>query len=204
MFGRNKPTHALSRKQEELIYEAMAAEMKQGRREGLWLKAFSAANGDKAQAEARYIKLLKQSLIDEMIIGQTLAEEQDAREHELLMLKKQARLNEISEELKSLWLEKNQLEDTLPSHAGGIVVLIGAAIFTSVMYALPTVFPPMALYISPLVWMAIAAFVFRPLSKVKKEAKLNAQRKIAEINDRLTPLNEERTMLDRELYRPVR
>ncbi|MCX2975010.1 hypothetical protein EYC87_15575 [Halieaceae bacterium IMCC8485] len=114
MFGRNKPTHALSRKQEELIYEAMAAEMKQGRREGLWLKAFSAANGDKAQAEARYIKLLKQSLIDEMIIGQTLAEEQDAREHELLMLKKQARLNEISEELKSLRLEQDQLEDTLP------------------------------------------------------------------------------------------
>jgi hypothetical protein len=204
MFGRNKPTHALSRKQEELIYEAMAAEMKQGRREGLWLKAFSATNGDKAQAEARYIKLLKQSLIDEMIIGQTLAEEQDAREHELLMLKKQARLNEISEELQSLWREKHQLEDTLPSHAGGIVVLIGAAIFTWVMYTLPTVFPPMALYISALVVIAIAVVTFWPLPKEKAESKFKAKRRIAEIKDQITSLHEEKTLLDRELYRPVR
>ena len=57
---------ALSRKEEEFLFDLVAEELEQGHRErGLWLKATAEALGDETKVEAIYAKLRVQSLADD-------------------------------------------------------------------------------------------------------------------------------------------
>lgn len=51
---------------EEQIYEVVATELRDGiRKDGLWLKALSRSKGDEKAADALYVKLRFQSILDE-------------------------------------------------------------------------------------------------------------------------------------------
>ena len=54
---------------EEQLYKQISDEKKNGyRRDGLWLKAISESNNDENKAEALYVKLRLQSIVDEEIV----------------------------------------------------------------------------------------------------------------------------------------
>ena len=66
MFKFLKRNAALNRLNEEQFYSIAINEIKNGQvRDGLMGKAYASANGDKKRAEANYIKLRVQQLIDE-------------------------------------------------------------------------------------------------------------------------------------------
>lgn len=57
---------ALSRKQEEALYELVAEELEAGHKEkGLWLKALANSDGDEGKSMAAYVKMRVQSLADD-------------------------------------------------------------------------------------------------------------------------------------------
>ena len=66
MFKFLKRNAALNRLNEEQFYSIAINEIKNGQvRDGLMGKAYASANGDEKKAEANYIKLRVQQLIDE-------------------------------------------------------------------------------------------------------------------------------------------
>ena len=68
---------AIDRLTEERLYEVVGQEIKNDDlREGLWVKAFAEAGGDKDKAKARYIDLRIQSLKDEMHVQQELHQQE--------------------------------------------------------------------------------------------------------------------------------
>lgn len=57
---------ALSRKQEQVLYELVAEELENGDKvKGLWLKALADSGGDEAKSMAKYVKLRVKSLADD-------------------------------------------------------------------------------------------------------------------------------------------
>jgi hypothetical protein len=65
---------ATRRLDEEVLYEFVVNELAQGiRREGLWAKALVETEGDDQAANARYIKLRVQALIDEHTLAVAVA-----------------------------------------------------------------------------------------------------------------------------------
>ena len=68
-FKQIKQVAALNRFQEQKLYERVFLEIQSGIRiEGIWAMALAQSSGNKERAEARYIKLRVQSLIDEKAI----------------------------------------------------------------------------------------------------------------------------------------
>ena len=67
MHENNNPVSAAQqRKEDEKLYELVAAELsKDQKNEGLWLKAMAATEGDENKTKARYVELRIQSLKDE-------------------------------------------------------------------------------------------------------------------------------------------
>jgi len=68
---------SLERLAEEKIYERVYEEVASGtKREGLWFKALSESGGEKAKAEALYVKLRVRSLIDELIVTEQIHQDE--------------------------------------------------------------------------------------------------------------------------------
>ena len=66
LFKGIKTKSALSRLQEERLYEYISDELEEGTvRKGLWTKAIALAGGDPLKSQAEYINLRLQSMIDE-------------------------------------------------------------------------------------------------------------------------------------------
>lgn len=67
LWDRVRRATAVERMAEERIYELVMREIESGeRRDGLWLKAVEASNGDEKRAKILYIKYRVQSLRDEI------------------------------------------------------------------------------------------------------------------------------------------
>ena len=82
-----KTKSAIDRLNEEALYELVIKEIKSGKkRDGLWGKALTKSNGDIKKAEAHYIQLRVQSLIDE---NQIIEAEIDKNKKENLKSKPQ-------------------------------------------------------------------------------------------------------------------
>jgi hypothetical protein len=73
LFSKIKTSNAILRKEEELLYAAVAKEMDAGiRNYALWLKALELAGGDEQKRISEYINLRIQSLKDEIHIENEL------------------------------------------------------------------------------------------------------------------------------------
>jgi len=76
----NKLKGAEGRIREEIIYAAVMKEIKSGsKREGLWAKALSESEGNKAKTESLYIKYRVQSIEDELQVEEEEREAKDAK-----------------------------------------------------------------------------------------------------------------------------
>ena len=74
LFSGFKTKFALSRLEEERLYEFILNEIESGNvRKGLMAKAISLANGNENKIQAEYIKLRLQSLIDENTVFEAIA-----------------------------------------------------------------------------------------------------------------------------------
>lgn len=68
LWGKSKSNDRELRRVEEKLYEQVANEIKNGEiRDGLWLKAYAEASGEKPLAEAYYAKLRVIQLLDELL-----------------------------------------------------------------------------------------------------------------------------------------
>jgi len=77
LFSKFKTSTAILRKEEELLYAAVAKEMDAGiRNDALWLKALEQA-GNEQRRVSEYIKLRVQALKDELHIKNELIEQQE-------------------------------------------------------------------------------------------------------------------------------
>ena len=76
MFSKAKASLAINRLSEEQLFEQALQEVESGNiRKGLMAKAISESEGDTAKAEALYLKLRVQSIIDEGKVNEVLIEE---------------------------------------------------------------------------------------------------------------------------------
>ena len=74
IFKGIKTKNALTRLQEEQLYEYIANEMETGQiRKGLMAKAVAESNGNESRVNSIYIKLRLQSLIDEGMVLQAIS-----------------------------------------------------------------------------------------------------------------------------------
>lgn len=82
-FDSLKNNAAKSRLTEEMIYEQVSEELKNGiRREGLWTKAVAESNGNDDVAKSIYIKLRFQSIVDEVtVVSNAKSEQEKASSH---------------------------------------------------------------------------------------------------------------------------
>lgn len=79
----NKLKGAEGRIREEIIYAAVMKEIKSGsKREGLWAKALSESEGNKAKTESLYIKYRVQSIEDELQVEEEKLEAKEAKKTE--------------------------------------------------------------------------------------------------------------------------
>jgi len=66
MFRKIADAGALNRKQMEAVYEMVAVEIEQGDvKKGLWAQALVKSEGDQSKAEAAYLKLRVQAILDD-------------------------------------------------------------------------------------------------------------------------------------------
>jgi len=104
---------------DEILYEKIAKEVQFGQlREGLWIKAYSASGGDKEKAQALYIELRKQSLIDEMQAEREDHLQEEKRKSEDYQRKAKARKKLIRE------ISRSETEVTFMSGAIAIFLLL--------------------------------------------------------------------------------
>lgn len=76
MFEKFRRRFAVSRLQEEKLYEKVLLELSSGKkRGGLWAKALANCNGAEEKAESLYIRYRVQSIKDEMEIVGAIAED---------------------------------------------------------------------------------------------------------------------------------
>ena len=91
----NKLKGAEGRIREEIIYAAVMKEIKSGtKREGLWAKALSESEGNKAKTESLYIKYRVQSIEDELQV--------EEEEREAIEAKKSERVTEANKKTKRI------------------------------------------------------------------------------------------------------
>jgi len=90
----NKLKGAEGRIREEIIYAAVMKEIKSGtKREGLWAKALSESEGNKAKTESLYIKYRVQSIEDELQVEEEKREAIVAKKTEARNRKERERQN---------------------------------------------------------------------------------------------------------------
>jgi len=107
----NKLKGAEGRIREEIIYAAVMKEIKSGtKREGLWAKALSESEGNKAKTESLYIKYRVQSIEDELQVEEEEREAIEAEKSERVTEanKRAKRAEEHREELR----KKTILDET--------------------------------------------------------------------------------------------
>lgn len=105
----NKLKGAEGRIREEIIYAAVMKEIKSGsKREGLWAKALSESEGNKAKAESLYIKYRVQSIEDELQVEEEKLEAKEAKKTEARNRNERDRQNRIKSEQERIDSEKWQ------------------------------------------------------------------------------------------------
>ena len=133
MFKSNSIKNALNREIEEKLFEQAYAEIEAGIvRKGLMAKALAKSNGDVEKADALYLNLRVQSLIDEEKIALAKEEMLQVQREQAALAREHAQLS--AENNKKLEIAKRVHEEqmskhSLKTHAIVFFAVIAAAAF---------------------------------------------------------------------------